>query len=193
MRRGSHLAEPEIGVFLTLGLSFKPLPIVWKCAMKRQILIVLLAFFCFSGQLFAASYMKFDGVDGESLDKDHKGWINVISVSAVVSPRDAASGLPSGKRQHKPISVTKPIDKSSPMLARCLSDGTTIKNVKIKTDGHVTVLKNAEVISITADGRGNEVLVIAESGGGRPVIDSNTDMKRKGKVEASWKVEEGTK
>ncbi|MDP3643828.1 MAG: type VI secretion system tube protein Hcp [Bacteroidota bacterium] len=36
----------------------------------------------------------------------------------IVSPRDAASGLPTGKRQHKPFTITKELDKSSPMLAR---------------------------------------------------------------------------
>ena len=34
----------------------------------------------------------------------------------VVSPRDAASGLPTGKRQHKPVNITKEVDKSSPIL-----------------------------------------------------------------------------
>lgn len=37
---------------------------------------------------------------------------------AIVSPRDAASGLPTGKRQHKPFVITKEYDKSSPVLAR---------------------------------------------------------------------------
>lgn len=36
----------------------------------------------------------------------------------IVSPRDAASGLPTGKRQHKPFVITKELDKSSPLLAR---------------------------------------------------------------------------
>jgi hypothetical protein len=36
---------------------------------------------------------------------------------AIVSPRDAASGLPTGKRQHKPFVITKELDKSSPTLA----------------------------------------------------------------------------
>ena len=31
----------------------------------------------------------------------------------VKSPRDAASGLPTGKRQHKPVTFTKPLDKGS--------------------------------------------------------------------------------
>lgn len=29
-------------------------------------------------------------------------------------PKNAASGLPTGKRQHKPIAITKPVDKASP-------------------------------------------------------------------------------
>jgi hypothetical protein len=36
----------------------------------------------------------------------------------IVSPRDAASGLPTGKRMHKPFVITKELDKSSPILAR---------------------------------------------------------------------------
>lgn len=36
--------------------------------------------------------------------------------TAIVSPRDAASGLPTGKRQHKPFSITKVYDKSTPKL-----------------------------------------------------------------------------
>lgn len=36
----------------------------------------------------------------------------------IVSPRDAASGLPTGKRMHKPFVITKELDKSSPVLMR---------------------------------------------------------------------------
>lgn len=43
------------------------------------------------------------------------------SISEVVSPRDAASGLPTGKRQHKPMTITKELDKSSPKLAESVS------------------------------------------------------------------------
>ena len=48
---------------------------------------------------------------------------------------DSASGLPTGKRQHKPITVTKPVDKATPILAvsqdaraayRLCPDGTMI-------------------------------------------------------------------
>lgn len=43
------------------------------------------------------------------------------SVTEVKSTRDAASGLPTGKRQHRPITITKEIDKSSPKLAESVS------------------------------------------------------------------------
>jgi hypothetical protein len=34
-----------------------------------------------------------------------------FGLAAIVSPRDAASGLPTGKRQHKPFTITMPVDK----------------------------------------------------------------------------------
>jgi len=36
----------------------------------------------------------------------------------IVSPRDAASGLPTGKRMHKPFTITKELDKSTPAAIR---------------------------------------------------------------------------
>lgn len=55
------------------------------------------------------------------------------SVAEVKSPRDAATGQASGKRQHKPMTITKEFDKSSPKLAESVSttgtssDGTAAK------------------------------------------------------------------
>jgi type VI secretion system secreted protein Hcp len=56
--------------------------------------------------------------------------IPVLSVShEIVSPRDAASGLPTGKRQHKPIVITKEIDKSTPLLMNVLVNNENIPGV----------------------------------------------------------------
>ena len=49
------------------------------------------------------------------------GWTHEVD-----SPRDAASGLPTGKRQHKPITVTKEIDKSTPLLMNVLVNNENI-------------------------------------------------------------------
>jgi type VI secretion system secreted protein Hcp len=49
----------------------------------------------------------------------------------VVSPRDAASGLPTGKRQHKPLTITKEIDKATPLIMNALINNETLTEVLI--------------------------------------------------------------
>ncbi len=39
------------------------------------------------------------------------------TTGSVTSPRDAASGLPTGKRMHKPLTITKELDKTTPLLS----------------------------------------------------------------------------
>ena len=58
------------------------------------------------------------------------GTINVIGVShEIISPRDAASGLPTGKRQHKPFVITKELDKSTPLLLNALVQNENLPQV----------------------------------------------------------------
>ena len=78
------------------------------------------------------AYLRLKGqkhgeVKGSVTQKGHEGSIMVIaSEHEVVSPRDAASGLPTGKRMHKPFVVTKELDKSSPVLYDMLVNNETI-------------------------------------------------------------------
>ena len=78
----------------------------------------------------------FDGIGGISggVVAGKKGYDSYKSMSAfsvssadnsvsIVSPRDAASGLPTGKRMHKPFVITKELDKSSPKLAEAVAKG----------------------------------------------------------------------
>ena len=44
-----------------------------------------------------------------------------VVVEGIVSPRDSASGLATGKRQHKPITILKPLDIPSPLEQRGLN------------------------------------------------------------------------
>lgn len=50
----------------------------------------------------------------------------------VESPRDAASGLPTGKRQHKGITITKEVDKSSPLLMNLLTNNENITEWELR-------------------------------------------------------------
>jgi type VI secretion system secreted protein Hcp len=49
----------------------------------------------------------------------------------IVSPRDPASGLPTGKRQHKPIVITKQMDSATPLFLDALLTNETLTSVLI--------------------------------------------------------------
>ena len=51
----------------------------------------------------------------------------VIAVSHEINlPYDSASGLPTGKREHAPITITKELDRSSPLLYNLLATNENI-------------------------------------------------------------------
>ncbi len=86
--------------------------------------------FIFSGinPADAASYMKIADIKGESTDNEHKDWIDVLSMS---SPDSSTSTSTTGKRQHKPITITKAVDKASPMLQSASISGKVFPKVEI--------------------------------------------------------------
>ena len=63
---------------------------------------------------------------------------------AVISPRDAASGLPTGKRQHKPMVISKEIDKSSPLLYKLV---VTDPGSSVSIQPQVSATKTAAPVS----------------------------------------------
>ncbi len=70
---------------------------------------------------------------GSVTQKGREGWIEVIAVNhTIVSPRDTASGLPTGKRQHKPFVITKQLDKSSPLLYNALCNNENIPELSVQ-------------------------------------------------------------
>ncbi len=70
----------------------------------------------------ATAYLRLKGqktgpIKGGVTQKGREDTIGVIAVSHTVdSPRDPASGLPTGRRQHHPLVITKELDRSSPVL-----------------------------------------------------------------------------
>jgi type VI secretion system secreted protein Hcp len=58
--------------------------------------------------------------------------IDLTGVShEIISPRDAATGLATGKRQHQPITITKQFDKTSPLLLNALVTNENLTSVLI--------------------------------------------------------------
>lgn len=79
----------------------------------------------------------------------------------VVSPRDSASGLPTGKRQHKPLTVTTPIDKSAPLLLHVWATNENLTMIRIdmwrpsrtgkELQFYTIELVNASIASMTVE------------------------------------------
>jgi len=107
---------------------------------KIFIALVVVATASFGSQLFAQEIMevqktktKSNQSNDRSIDQNSSVCVGKIRCTdgsctisfeqEIVSPRDAASGLPTGKRQHKPFVITKELDKSSPVLAKETSGG----------------------------------------------------------------------
>jgi len=100
-------------------------------------------------------------VTGQKQGAFSQSPIAVTAVShEIVSPGRAASGLPTGKRQHKPISITKPIDSTSPLFLTALVENENLSSVVITLtiSGNTTetiTLTNANVAQYDQHG-GNE-------------------------------------
>jgi len=76
---------------------------------------------------------KQGNIVGPVTQKGREGSILVHAFDhSVVSPRDPASGLPTGKRMHKPLNILKEIDKTSPLLRTALVNNETITAFELK-------------------------------------------------------------
>lgn len=66
-------------------------------------------------------------VKGSVTQKGREDKIMVVEIDhEIVSPRDAASGLPTGKRQHKPFRIQCEIDKATPIMYNILVNNENI-------------------------------------------------------------------
>lgn len=100
----SNVGQPLSTIMKTKSLTF---------AVLTSLCLVL------SQSAYAALFIKFDGVDGEAKDADHRGWSDADSVDMSVSKEiDPATGEPTGKVKVDKFCLTKPIDKSSPLLMK---------------------------------------------------------------------------
>jgi type VI secretion system secreted protein Hcp len=67
------------------------------------------------------TFIKFDGVDGESQDRDHRGEIEVLSWSwgfSNAAPAGAGGGAGSGRAVPADLTFVHRYDKASPVLAK---------------------------------------------------------------------------
>ena len=69
----------------------------------------------------ANAFLRIEGIEGGATRAGHEGWIDVLSfnwgLSSSASAITAAGARTAGRAQFQDLAVTKPIDKSSPLLA----------------------------------------------------------------------------
>jgi type VI secretion system secreted protein Hcp len=110
-----------------------------------------------------AAYLRVKGektgdVRGPVSDRDRvkNGTIALLGVEhGIASPRDSASGLATGKRQHYPIIVTKEIDQTSPLFYRFITTNEVITKLELHffggdDTGGFMGGREAEIYTITA-------------------------------------------
>lgn len=159
-----------------------------------------------------AGYLKIGDIKGESTDDGHKDWINLLSVSNNIS-RPMGTGHGSTRQRSSAtfgdVVVVKEVDASTPKLQEAIADGTNYKKVLIdlctSSEGGKRVpylqweLTNGRVSSYSVSG--------ATDGGSVPTEQCSInfeeikvtydqlgkDNKSKGKIEYTWKLEEGVK
>jgi len=82
------------------------------------------------------AFLYIKGIEGESTDGAHTGWIEVLSYSHGLSqPATArsAAGSAAGERcNHQDFSIVKVLDKTSPKLALWCCNGKHIPEVKLE-------------------------------------------------------------
>lgn len=84
------------------------------------------------------SYLYLDGetqgkIDGSCTIQGHEKAILVQMVDCTIEiPKNPQTGLPSGKRKHLGMKITKDIDKSSPKIMQALCAGEHMKTVDLK-------------------------------------------------------------
>jgi len=129
--------------------------------MKISFIVFILGFVLvssvFTNDAFAASYIKFEGLDGETADKDHKGWSDLLSFSQISTREDSTSTRTINEVS---VSVVKELDKSSPKIAESIAMGKTFPKVEIhftENDGiyYSYELTNVIITSYSMSGDAN--------------------------------------
>ena len=82
------------------------------------------------------TYLKIDGICGESTDSEHKDWMEVLFcdvgvVQPVTRSASASGGISTGRADFQDMVITKYIDKASPKLMEYSAAGNTIKEISL--------------------------------------------------------------
>ncbi len=83
------------------------------------------------------AFMQIDGIEGDSTDAEHSGWIEVQSFHHSISQpvggsRSSGGAATAGRVEHQDFTVTKELDKATVLLYLQCCKGTHIPSVQIE-------------------------------------------------------------
>lgn len=175
--------------------------------MKTVSIFIALSFLFFAylpasaQKSITGKYVKFDGIDGESVDKNHKSWCDLLSFSQSFS-KPAATGATRrrGSVVVEDLVCVKEIDKSSPKLQEAVCKGKVFPKLELELVNSTGTylryeLKKVMITSYSISG-GSDQPIEEFSINFEEIKVTYTEQKggkTAGNVEYTWKVEKGTK
>lgn len=83
------------------------------------------------------TFIRIDGIEGESTDSQHKGWIEAFNYKLAVKQRisntaSSAGGAAAERADFEPFNFTIPMDKASPKLALACAAGAHIDEIRVE-------------------------------------------------------------
>ena len=117
-------------------------------------------------------FLQIDGIEGESLDEDYPGSMDILSWSeglAIPVQIDIGGGGSAGKASAQSISITKLIDRASPGLRFSLARGELLPTASIIVRKSISDNRYEMFRIDLTDVRLETVSASASSGGDRPI------------------------
>ena len=120
------------------------------------------------------SYLTLKGnkqgaIHGGAKVKGREGSLPIIAIDhEVVSPRDPASGIATGKRQHKPLTLTLPLDRSAAQLYEAMFTSEAFAEVALSVFAPDDRSAKAPLYTITLSNASISDIRIVTPEGGQP-------------------------
>lgn len=82
-------------------------------------------------------FIRIEGIEGESTDERHPGWIEVLNFGLGVKQKvsraaGSTGGATAERADFKPLRFTRPVDMASPKMAVACADGTHIDEIRVE-------------------------------------------------------------
>src|SRR5438105_15558432 len=96
----------------------------------KQLLLSIIALMILACSASAAlnAYLRADGITGDTTQNAYQGMVTIIGYNHEVDAVRDSNGAPTGRRQHAPFKILKPVSVNSPQFADLL-----VRNQSIET------------------------------------------------------------